>query len=47
MGEQKEVQVIWKEEKRTLYLEGEPVLTYTLSWPQLEGAGSQNYPLNE
>ena len=39
MGEQKEVQVIWKEEKRTLYLEGEPVLTYTLSWPQLEGAG--------
>ena len=26
-----EVQVVWREEKRTLVLEGEPVLTYSLS----------------
>ena len=34
-----ETKVDWQEEKRTLTLEGEPVLTYTLSWPQVEGAG--------
>ena len=34
-----EVQVVWREEKRTLVLEGEPVLTYSLSWPQVEGGG--------
>lgn len=37
MGE--EVQVSWQEEERTLTLEGEPVLRYVLSWPQVEGAG--------
>lgn len=34
-----EAQVIWNEEKRTLTLEGEPVLEYALCWPQVEGAG--------
>ena len=34
-----EVQVVWREEKRTLVLEGEPVLTYSLSWPKVEGGG--------
>jgi len=34
-----EVRVVWREEERTLTLEGEPVLTYSLSWPQIEGGG--------
>ena len=34
-----EAQVVWEEEKRILTLEGEPVLKYVLSWPQVEGAG--------
>lgn len=33
------VGVIWEEEGRTLTLEGEPVLEYTLSLPQIEGGG--------
>lgn len=32
-------QLVWQEEHRTLTLEGEPVLTYRLSWPELSGAG--------
>lgn len=32
-------EVIWQEERRTLTLEGEPVLEYTLSWPQVTGGG--------
>lgn len=32
-------EVIWHEETRTLTLEGEPVLEYTLSWPEVTGAG--------
>ena len=32
-------QVVWREEERTLTLEGEPVLRYTLSWPEIQGAG--------
>ncbi|MCI8303127.1 MAG: hypothetical protein HFF52_00710 [Lawsonibacter sp.] len=39
MGEQKQVQAVWNEERRTLTLEGEPVLSYTLCWPRVEGAG--------
>lgn len=31
--------IIWHQEEKTLTLEGEPVLTYRLSWPELEGAG--------
>ena len=34
-----EVLVIWEEERRSLTLEGEPVLEYALSWPRVEGAG--------
>lgn len=34
-----EVWVVWREERRTLTLTGEPVLEYALSWPQVEGAG--------
>ena len=34
-----EVRVIWEEERRSLTLEGEPVLEYALSWPRVEGAG--------
>ena len=33
------VLVNWQEEDRSLTLEGETVLQYRLSWPQLEGAG--------
>ena len=36
---EKELRVVWNEERRTLTLEGEPVLEYTLCWPQVEGAG--------
>lgn len=31
--------VVWNREERALTLEGEPVLTYSLAWPQVEGAG--------
>ena len=34
-----QVQVSWSREERTLTLEGEPVLTYALSWPAVENAG--------
>lgn len=34
-----EVRVVWQTERRTLTLEGEPVLEYSLAWPQVEGAG--------
>lgn len=34
-----QVKVVWEEEEQTLTLEGEPVLTYKLAWPQVEGAG--------
>lgn len=37
--EEREIRIVWKEERRTLTLEGEPVLEYTLSWPQVENAG--------
>lgn len=33
------IQVFWQEEQRSLTLEGEPVLEYVLSWPQVKGAG--------
>ena len=39
MKEQGEVQVVWREERRSLTLEGEPVLAYVLCWPQVEQAG--------
>ena len=37
--EEREIRVVWEEERRTLTLEGEPVLEYVLSWPRVEGAG--------
>lgn len=33
------VQVSWQEVRRTLTLEGETVLEYALSWPEVSGAG--------
>ena len=32
-------EVIWHQEASTLTLEGEPVLAYSLSWPEVTGAG--------
>lgn len=32
-------EVVWHEERKTLTLEGEPVLEYALSWPEVTGAG--------
>lgn len=32
-------ELVWHEENRTLTLEGEPVLSYRITWPQLTGAG--------
>lgn len=32
-------EVVWQEEQRTLTLEGEPVLEYALSWPEVTGGG--------
>lgn len=32
-------QVVWQREERTLTLEGEPVLAYSLTWPQVNGGG--------
>lgn len=37
--EEREVRVVWEEERQALTLEGEPVLEYALSWPRVEGAG--------
>ena len=39
MRETKEIRVIWNEERRSLTLEGEPVLEYALLWPQMEAGG--------
>ena len=39
MGERGAARVDWKEQERVLTLEGEPVLTYTLSWPEIEAGG--------
>ena len=39
MRREEEIQVRWQEARRTLTLEGEPVLEYTLSWPEVTGAG--------
>ncbi len=39
MSERREVQIVWQEERRTLTLEGEPVLEYVLAWPRVEGGG--------
>ncbi len=39
MERSKEVRVTWNREERAPSLEGEPVLRYTLAWPQVEGAG--------
>lgn len=33
------IQINWQQVRRTLTLEGEPVLEYTLSWPEVAGAG--------
>lgn len=37
--EEKECPVVWQREEESMTLEGEPVLRYTLCWPQLEGRG--------
>lgn len=39
MREAKEIQVVWQEERRVMTLEGEPVLEFSLLWPQVEGGG--------
>lgn len=39
MKERKETRVTWREEERTMTLEGETALRYTLAWPQVEGGG--------
>lgn len=31
--------VVWRREEQTMTLEGEPVLRYSLNWPELEGRG--------
>ena len=36
---EEQVQVVWQKELHTLTLTEEPVLEYTLSWPQVKGAG--------
>jgi hypothetical protein len=33
------MELTWQEERETLTLEGEPVLEYTLRWPQWTGGG--------
>ena len=37
--EAREVRIVWEEERRVLTLEGEPVLEYVLSRPQVENGG--------
>lgn len=42
MRKKKSVQppeVVWREERKTLTLDGEPVLEYALSWPEVVGGG--------
>lgn len=39
VGEQKQPRVVWTEEERTLTLEGEPVLKFSLSCPRVEDGG--------
>lgn len=39
MNQTQGIQILWTEDSRVLTLEGEPVLEYALSWPQVEGAG--------
>lgn len=39
MEQSKQARVTWNREERTLTLEEEPVLRYTLVWPQVEEAG--------
>lgn len=40
MKEQEKARVTWQTEERVLTLEGEPVLRYTLTWPEVTGAGA-------
>jgi hypothetical protein len=37
--ERREPEVVWQEERQTLTLDGEPVLEYTLCWPEITGGG--------
>lgn len=39
MKEHRDVRLNWREECRTLKLEGEPVLEYAVTWPEIQGAG--------
>lgn len=39
MDQQNFLEIIWRREEKTLTLEGEPVLTLALSWPQLPRGG--------
>jgi len=38
--EKSRLEVVWNEKTEELRLEGEPVLRYTLSWPELRGGGA-------
>lgn len=37
--ESRQPELVWHQEQKTMTLEGEPVLEYTLSWPELKGGG--------
>lgn len=39
MEKGKNVAILWKNQTKSLELEGEPVLEYDLSWPEVRGAG--------
>lgn len=45
-GEDRSAEVLWREEEKTLTLEGEPVLEYRISWPELQGAGRGGTKVN-
>lgn len=39
MGKKGAWEILWREEKKTLTLDGETVLEYCLRWPRVEGSG--------
>ena len=39
-------QVTWQTEERVLTLDGEPVLHYSMTWPQITGAGRGGWRIN-
>ena len=40
------IEVLWQEDTRILTLEGEPVLEYHVSWPELRGTGRSGTKIN-